>query len=370
MKALQIVPRLVALLLIGYPVGVGVQERSVQETISGSHPSLGITYSAELYSDGIVVVDLSLNRSRFLARINYREETFSLRSFSASTGQAARMTKKDRDDIYRMYAVLPSGSSLVNDAAVSVLNLLAEHPLDQVVLDLRTDRQARWTSLCASIGRRVTGRYTIGRRVITEGAVCGPCGSGPCLGRCGPGCGAPPNTAVQAFTQECLNHDLCAGATGRNLGECADEWRAAAPGFLFATDCARLTGTWRDNFGYVWTLSEGSDRLILGSVNTGRCGTWNVSGRRSSFRTTLTARIRRRQTGCATSFTYNGNHHCNTGSGTWTNSAGRRGTWTMTRQTFADGTEPKPEPSLPDPEEEDGISSDPFRLAAPGPEAS
>ncbi|CAE7715127.1 unnamed protein product [Symbiodinium sp. CCMP2456] len=89
-----------------------------------------------------------------------------------------------------------------------------------------------YTSICqayqAADGR--TARWTDkdGQRRSMEYAV----GSRDCIGRCGPGCFGSP-----VYTQECLNHDACVENEGEQFGACADEWLAAAYGFVFAPKC-------------------------------------------------------------------------------------------------------------------------------------
>ena len=67
-------------------------------------------------------------------------------------------------------------------------------------------------------------------------------GSDGCMGKCGVGC-APDGLWYQGqYTQECLNHDACATFTKDNMGDCQDEFWAAAGGFLNGPSCMYPAG--------------------------------------------------------------------------------------------------------------------------------
>ena len=76
-------------------------------------------------------------------------------------------------------------------------------------------RTAQWTD---KDGQRRSKEYAVGLE--------------DCIGRCGLGCWGSP-----VYTQECLNHDACVENEGEQFGACADEWRAAACGFVDAPNC-------------------------------------------------------------------------------------------------------------------------------------
>jgi TusA-related sulfurtransferase len=182
-------------------------------------------------------------------------------------------------------------ASRTGDALSSILSFLSEAPPGEII-DILTDKEGAVgtqaiESLCDVTGGTVTGRYDIKKgknaKQLEETVQVGPCynQSNECLGRCGPGCGAPPDETVQRFTQDCLNHDLCTRATGKIFGQCRDEWIAAADDFLFGPDCGDVTDIWNDNFGYVWSLEQQSViNTITGSVEViaPQCGTWSVQG--------------------------------------------------------------------------------------------
>ncbi len=156
------------------------------------------------------------------------------------------------------------------------------------------------------------------------------------MGRCGAGCASnPPNNGhtVQRFTQHCLNHDLCTRATGAILGQCRDEWLAAADDFIFGKDCADMTGRWTDTTARRWSLNQKSNNAIGGTV-TGTCGVATVTGSHSGKFFSLTATLGSPPTGCCSAFTYKGIlKTCGSASVAWTNVCSLSGRTTMTRET-------------------------------------
>ena len=88
---------------------------------------------------------------------------------------------------------------------------------------------------------------------------------------------------------------------------------------------ACISGVWRDAFNFVWTLVQtGSD--ITGTVQTGSCGTYLVTGTFNGTNITLNA------TGSCCDFVYTGTiDDCESGSGSWTNDCGGTGSWSMNK---------------------------------------
>ena len=117
---------------------------------------------------------------------------------------------------------------------------------------------AAYTSICEVIGIEIKGTYTLESLDVTtceglahcywdlQANVCrceewetlGPCNYGGCIGRCDAGCAGVLGSSIQRFTQECFNHDLCRRYTGEQLGDCSDEFWAAAHGWSSAPNCA------------------------------------------------------------------------------------------------------------------------------------
>jgi hypothetical protein len=313
---------------------------SYAQKISGSDPKLGATYSAE-QTGNVVAVSLTVNGKEIQAKIDYATHRLHVHSKSIGSGEATALDQADINAFETLLRSRKPDQSQLDDAITSTLNFLSNyHAGDVVNIDINTDMPSitpraaatTITPICSQINSSITGTYTVGGVSYTQTATCGPCGSGECVGRCGPGCSVPPSPFVQRFTQECFNHDLCHGATGQILGPCADEWVKAAPGFFFGTDCANMGGTWLDVFDYEWTLTETSG-TITGSVSVGACGTWSVSGTRDGFGLTLTAtNPSGGDQNCCSAFTYTGAEKCNTASGNWTNPCTLSGNWSMTRE--------------------------------------
>ena len=84
-----------------------------------------------------------------------------------------------------------------------------------------------------------------------------------------------------------------------------------------------------DNFSYVWSLQVVGPGKLAGTVNTGTCGTYDVTGTFDAVNVQLIATSRG---GCCSQFTYTGTHTGRSGrtaSGGWTNACGGRGTWSL-----------------------------------------
>jgi hypothetical protein len=247
------------------------------------------------------------------------------------------VTAADLEVLSRLQTPLPAvGPPSFHEVLLRTLNLVASYPPDSSInLSSRGTSAAASpiTSLCSSTGHLVTGTYTLHGKTHSETVELGPCynAKNACLGRCGPGCGPPPSATIQAFTQNCLNHDLCTRANGGNVfGDCTGLWLAAAKDFLFAPDCGNMSGNWSDNYTLHWDLVQGV--ILLGTVETGSCQDWSASGVHSGANLVLTARRRNPNKGCCTAFSYTGKFEdCNNAAGRWTNVCGHHGTWTMSR---------------------------------------
>lgn len=226
-----------------------------EKAIIGRYSGLGVTFSSIIEKKHNVIVDIRLrDKKQLIAHINYEDETSQIQFISLESGQLLKLTEKDLQTLHVLNSILtqhiqnlymPRG---VVDALLSTLSLLYGYPSNEF-LDLSKEEQKIspkvWISLCEDIGNEITGTYDMEEGVpITESETVGPCASGDCFGRCGPGCDYPPHPLIQRFAQGCFDHDLCARATGEWFGPCSDEWRAAVDDFLFATNCNDITGDW------------------------------------------------------------------------------------------------------------------------------
>jgi hypothetical protein len=243
---------LVLISLIAWSLSAQAVELMVHsnEALMGRDPQEGLEFSAVVRDDDVVLVEIYLPETQYLARIDYARETLAIKSLAPETGAAVPITSADIAGLTRVLRSIALDRSRVAEALISTLTWLADHP-PHVVVDFQTGRPTKprlapqaYTSLCASIGQTVTAQYTIDGEVQEELAMLGACAANECLGRCGTGCAANPDNpaAPNRYTQECLNHDACNRATnpGEPLGilpPCRDEFQTAAEGYFFAPDC-------------------------------------------------------------------------------------------------------------------------------------
>ncbi len=120
---------------------------------------------------------------------------------------------------------------------------------------------------------------------------------------------------------------------------------------FFCDNSECMTGTWQDNYSYIWLLTqEGS--VVSGTV-TEYGLTWGVTGSFDGTNVTLTARLGTVIPGYC-DFTYNGTiSDCQTGSGTWVQIGGDvgctgSGTWSMSKLSrFEDASSEPPSENSP-----------------------
>ncbi len=306
----------------------------------GHLADINVSYSVAQSAPEMVTVEILLPSGRSIrAEIDSGTQTVSVRSLAQRDGPLAPLSATDHDILLRV--TLPSDEPAAEaglvDALMRTVNFISSYPPD-VAIDFSSleraaaPRPKRIASLCGSTGKQATGTYTVHGKTFTETVKVGPCynAQNECLGRCGPGCGAPPSPTIQIFTQDCLNHDLCTRATGTILGECKDEWLAAGDDFFFGKDCGSLTAGWTDSYHFHWQLQQSA--VVRGSMHSSRCPDSSVTGKHTAANLTLTAKLRSQQQDCCPAFTYIGSFKdCNNAAGTWTNVCGLSGQWTMSR---------------------------------------
>jgi hypothetical protein len=270
--------------------------RRSPDDVAGRDLAAGTEFAARAQGD-VVTVELALRGGkRVTARIDHAAGLVRLRSLAAGPDGAETPAPVGQADLRALGALprefpeLPSGTA--RDALEALLALLDEAP-PGIVLDV--DEKAAIRSLCGV--RRATGTYTLGDLRVSARVAVGPCynEANGCLGRCGRGCrstsvaGFSNPGAVQRFTRDCLNHDLCVDRTGDALGACTDEFLAAVDDFLLAPDCGSLSGGWTDNLGEVWRLVQRAGGSVRGTVTLPRCGRLEVRGRHEGSHVALTA---------------------------------------------------------------------------------
>jgi hypothetical protein len=222
--------------------------------VSGQHVALGIQFSSVLQGTESVAVDIYLKSGKHLkGKIDYATQKYNFRFVHSGTDVLVKLTKADLDELRSLNSTLlkqlpTSDMPRAVDALLSILNLLDEYPPGEYFeISRKTPLSSlAWASLCGRMDQPHTGTYDVVEGTpISETRPVGPCARDGCLGRCGPGCDAPPNPGIQKFTDGCFDHDLCTRATGNILGPCADEWRAAVDDFLLGTDCQSMRGVWQ-----------------------------------------------------------------------------------------------------------------------------
>jgi len=309
----------------------------------GMDRATGTAFSARSEGSQVEVkIDLA-GRKSVVALVDYATEALTLKSLVTGTQQPARL---DADNIARLTALrasLNAPTHQAGEALANVVELLSEAPAGILVnIDSRTGRKGSaraYDSLCEA--REATARYDIDGKTYTEEAKGLGCytPANECLGRCGAGCGDNPfgnPAAVQRITQECLNHDLCARAYGDSFGECEDEWNAAADGYLFAPDCASLTGTWRNGKGAAMRLTQNEDEEVSGRIDTrsGACRYRISEGEHAGRNFELLAKLVDSTARCCPRLTYRGviRRSCDRARVEWTNACANEGLKVFNRQ--------------------------------------
>lgn len=310
-----------------------------ETSITGYAAHLATSYSSQFMDNKRVLVTIKLEGKIIINNVNLSDKTFELKVFNKKTGKLTSLNIDELQVLSQLSTLLGENNTFpVQDILLRTIDLVrstdpdgedinfSSHKIKDILEKKNKIKPQVYTSLCPNIGETIIGIYTNNNQIIQVPAVIGPCYTDECLGRCGPGC-----NGSQVYTQQCFNHDLCTGATGRWFGPCKDEWLAAADGYLFAPNCANMSGQWEDSYGYAWSLVEEGD-VISGTVNTDICGVWNVSGTRNNQNITITATNPAPPTDqCTTTFTYSGIAQCNSVLGSWTNADGLSGSWTMQR---------------------------------------
>jgi hypothetical protein len=307
-----------------------------REQIVGRDAGTRTAFSAESRGARVEIrIDLP-NRKSILAVVDYETESLALKSVATGTDQPAKIDAADVARIKALGVSIGRPGHQIGDTLSILLELMSEAPAG-VVVDVDTNRKQGPTlrgyeSLCGV--RNATGHYDVDGTDFTVPVTGLGCytGGNKCLGRCGANCGDTPFgnvAAVQRITQECLDHDLCAHATGENLGPCFDEWNAAADGFFFAPDCASLTDTWRDGTGGAMRLTQDDDQDLTGRIatNFGECRYRVRAGEHIEQEFRLSTRVIDSTPGCCPRLIYHGSiaRSCNAARVTWRNSCGDEG---------------------------------------------
>jgi len=258
---------------------VSFSKETNQELI-GENAELNATFSSVLKADSSVNVQITINQKQFTAY--FVEDTARIECISINTGEPAKLLNEDVEFLKRLYLSLYRNLDkdiwVQNRLGRFIAYLINFHPINEyfdnepLTEHEKEDQRATesilksdaFQSICDEIGNTIQGVYVITRYYQEQGFDCGTNAQiislenghhicleygkvaydeDPCLGRCGPGCSDKyPLNGEKQFTQECLNHDLCAGATGKWMGPCACEFDKAKAGYFNAPECNEPTG--------------------------------------------------------------------------------------------------------------------------------
>ena len=117
----------------------------------------------------------------------------------------------------------------------NVLSLFYYFPNDvNIAHNLKSmPRHGGYRPICDRIGHITESQYNIGEQTFIQSVLVGAPRT-KCQGLCGVNCFGV--FKRKAYTQECLNHDVCHRETHDLLG-CFDELMKASSGFLFGKSC-------------------------------------------------------------------------------------------------------------------------------------
>jgi hypothetical protein len=201
-------------------------------------------FSADYSISGEVVLNFTSKSQSTQVSVDLQIKTATFRGTDLRTGQQLVMqgtTKREFRQLLHLLQLnrdrLMELQDPVNARALDLLGKTTElmAMFDQgrmIEVTISAPVQKGWTSLCSAIGQSRTAYWTNATQSRSMSFTVG--GHGVCKGRCGAGC---PWFADPAYTQDCLNHDACAGEEGEQYGVCSGEWNSAADDFLFAPDC-------------------------------------------------------------------------------------------------------------------------------------
>ena len=268
------------------------------QVIEGTSANRDVAFSVN-QSAGKIMVSLQLNGKEFL--FTYGSLSFttkqldSLQLIPASPEQNSK-TKADQVALSSLYRELQPRlnqlAPLENGLLTSVDFLLNMIPVNGIFshIDFKKARAASpiqpraITNICSQRGTLVSGSFDDLFKNYTQKKTVGNPVSA-CLGRCGVGCvQSEPQTRKRQYTQQCFNHDLCAGYFGTSFGYCSDEFTAASDDYLNAPNCSfYVIGQWRQSFDWecngapvAVTVSHYANHRF--STTAGLTGSWSVTG--------------------------------------------------------------------------------------------
>ena len=281
-------------------LGGAVFTERTDQALQGTSNNQDVGFSVNQSADKILV-SLQLNGKEFLFTydsISFKSKQLDSLQLIPVSPEHNRKTKVDDLALSILYRQLQTQvnqlNPLENGLLTSVDFLLNMIPVNGAftIIDFKKARAAypiqppAYTNTCSQRGTAVSGSFDdfFGKKYTQVKIVGNPASA--CLGRCGAGCvqTSVSQTKKRQYTQQCFNHDLCAGFFGTSFGACSDEFTAASDGYLNAPNCGfYVVGQWRQSFDW-----ECNGALVAVTVShlanhrfrttSGLTGTWSVTG--------------------------------------------------------------------------------------------
>lgn len=215
--------------------------------IKGEDTSMGVRFQAKKRASSMIVsIDTQLLGIHVVLHSS-SEGVTSLREVTI-TGNPSQISRIEQIQLQilhqRLLKLQTTDQNRLLDELVKTLGMVAfflpiQTPLADWSVTFRLappPEKPLWNMICNKIGKKIQGSYTVGEKTIKSSAIVG-LKKDKCAGRCGTGCFQIFQKKKSQYTQECFNHDLCHRQHGSLMGECGDEFWAAADGYRNAPDC-------------------------------------------------------------------------------------------------------------------------------------
>ena len=283
------------------PINLGgpiFQERTDQ-ALRGTSQNQDVEFMVNR-SAGKILVSLQLNGKEFLftyGSVNLNEKHLDSLQLLPNSPENNKKTQADQLALTALYRQLQPQLNQVNPLENGLLTsvdfLLNMIPVNGAfsTIDFKKAgatnliQPKAFTNTCSQRGTAVSGSFNdfFGKKYTQVKTVGNPASA--CLGRCGSGCvqTSAPQIRKRQYTQQCFNHDLCAGQFGTSFGACSDEFVAASDGYLNAPNCSfYVIGQWRQSFD--WECNGAPVAITISHLanhrfrtSAGLTGTWNVT---------------------------------------------------------------------------------------------
>lgn len=205
-----------------------------------------VKFEVDMTYKELTKMTYTIGDTEISGEINTSSGTVAINGITSSTGEIATASKANKNLFKEILTGFQNKTKKIarkfkgNETALDGMGMLFKMTEFLITvpennsLDIMLKRDisaAGWTDLCPYYGRSRTAYWDTS---YNKSATYTVGGHGFCAGRCGAGCnwwGDP------QYSQDCLNHDVCADREGQQYGVCGDEWNAAADDFWFSPDC-------------------------------------------------------------------------------------------------------------------------------------